>query len=71
VTREICKACWHVNAIGFRVPDDVWQRAVPERLRSGVVCLGCFARFADENGIAWDREIEFYPVSLATHLGLA
>lgn len=70
MTREICKLCYHVNPIGFRVPDRTWAAIVPEHVRSRVVCLSCFIRLADERGIAWDDEIEFFPVSLATHLGL-
>ena len=67
-SREICKLCWHVNAIGYRVPDHVWSSVVPEAARNSVVCLACFVRLADELSIAWDHDIEFYPVSLATHL---
>lgn len=67
-SREICKACYHANSVGFRVPDTVWNAVVPERLRNGVVCLGCFTRLADECGVPWDEEIEFFPVSLITHL---
>jgi hypothetical protein len=50
------------------VPDGIWALAVPEALRERVLCLTCFARFADENGVAWDRAITFYPVSLKTHV---
>jgi hypothetical protein len=64
VTREICKACWQVSAVGFMVPDGIWALAVPEALRERVLCLTCFTRLADENGVEWDREIQFYPVSL-------
>ena len=67
-TREICKACHQINAVGFHVPAEIWAAAVPEHLRNHVLCLVCFARFADEQLIPWDEQIEFYPVSLATHL---
>jgi len=67
-TREICKVCWHVNAIGFSVPGEVWRAAVPKELQSRVVCLSCFTRMADEKLIPWDKHIQFFPVSLATHL---
>lgn len=63
MTREICKACWQVVTVGFHVPDDVWIAAVPERLRGSPLCLACFTRFADEARLAWDADIEFYPVS--------
>jgi hypothetical protein len=67
-TREICKLCYHVNVVGFRVPDRTWAAVVPEHARNSVVCLACFTRLGDEMGIAWDAEIEFFPVSLATNI---
>lgn len=70
MSRELCKLCYHVNTIGFRVPDNVWEDIVPEHARNGVVCLSCFSRIGDEKLIEWDRDIEFYPVSLATHIGV-
>ncbi len=66
--RETCKICYHANAVGFTVPDEVWRAVVPEAHRESVVCLPCFTRLADERGIEWDRYIEFYPVSLISHL---
>jgi len=68
--REICKACWKINRVGFNVPDEIWKAAVPVRLRGGVLCLNCFTRFADEGLISWDAQIEFFPVSAKTHLGI-
>lgn len=67
-TRERCGVCHNVSPIGFHVPDDVWLRAVPDYFRHTVLCLRCFTSFADERMLAWDREIEFFPVSLRTHL---
>ncbi len=69
-SRELCKLCYHTNAVGFRVPDHIWQAIVPESVRNSVVCLSCFTRLGDEKAIPWDGCIEFYPVSLATHLGI-
>ena len=66
--REICRICYGVNAVGFRVPDATWRRVVPARLRGQVLCLRCFTRLADEKLIPWDEDILFYPVSLYTHL---
>ncbi len=66
--REICKICYHANGVGFSVPDEVWDLAVPKQLRGGVLCLSCFVRLADERLIHWDEHIEFFPVSLRTHL---
>lgn len=66
-TREICKCCGAINAVGFSVPNSVWMDAVPARWRHDVLCLNCFTRFADEARIAWDATIEFFPVSRITH----
>ena len=71
LSREICKLCRQVNAVGFRVPDRVWRAIVPARLRRSIVCLPCFVRLGDEKTIAWDHHIEFFPVSLATQLGIS
>ncbi len=68
-SREICKICYHVNPVGFSVPDGIWQAVVPEGFRDKVVCFTCFARLGDERCVEWDREIELFPVSMATHLG--
>lgn len=68
VTREICKICYQVNRVGFSVPDETWKAVVPESHQSGVVCLECFTRLGDEKMIHWDKNIEFWPVSLASHL---
>jgi hypothetical protein len=65
-TREICKACYRVNPIGFAVPDNVWSRATPQTVRDGVLCIMCFARFADEARVQWDEMIDFFPVSMVT-----
>jgi hypothetical protein len=66
VTREICKSCWRPSPVGFSVPDEVWERVKHPNLPGDVLCIMCFARFADELLIEWDREIRFWPVSLVT-----
>lgn len=71
MSREICKICYHPVTVGFSVPDDVWEAAMPTLVRDHVVCLACFTRLADEKLIEWDREIEFWPVSMAIHIGSA
>lgn len=67
-TRERCGVCHKVSAVGFHVPNEVWAIAVPSYFKDAVMCIGCFVSFADERMIAWDMEIEFYPVSLRSHL---
>lgn len=69
-TREICKQCYQPNPLGFAVPDSVWEAVVPDGKRDTVLCLPCFVRHADEKLFPWDEQIDFYPVSLATHHGL-
>jgi len=68
-TRERCGVCHHVSPVGFHVPDDLWLVAVPNYFRNTVMCMYCFASFADERMLPWDENITFYPVSLRTHLG--
>lgn len=68
ITREICKICHHVNPVGFSVPDNIWHLVVPEFAASSVVCIGCFTRLGDEKLIRWEDGIQFFPVSLASHL---
>ena len=69
MSREICKICYHVNPVGYTVPDELWQTVIPHSMQRHVVCLTCFARLADEALIAWDDDIKLYPVSMASHLG--
>jgi hypothetical protein len=69
-SREICKICWRENPVGFAVPDEIWEAVVPEHVLDRVVCLTCFTTMADAKRIAWDKKIEFFPVSLARHLGV-
>jgi hypothetical protein len=64
--REICRCCWRPSPVGFSVPDEVWKQSVHPRFQASVLCLGCFARFADERLVTWDEEIEFWPVSAAS-----
>jgi hypothetical protein len=68
LSRETCKLCYRVNRIGFNVPDHIWRSVVPEHAIDDVVCLECFTSLADEHLVKWDRDIEFFPVSLLTHL---
>lgn len=69
-TREICKLCFHVNPIGFKVTNIVWKAVVPPKHQSDIVCISCFIRLADEKLIPWEKKITLFPLSLHTHLGL-
>jgi hypothetical protein len=66
MTREICKLCWRPIAIGFTVPDEVWEQVRHPAMLGDTMCLSCFVAMADEKLIEWDREIKFWPVSLRT-----
>jgi hypothetical protein len=71
---EFCNACGRRSGVGFNVPTEVWIAAVPAHYRGGalseggLLCIVCFAAFADERLIPWDEEITFHPVSLRTSL---
>jgi hypothetical protein len=67
-TREICRCCWHPSPVGFDVPNEIWEASVHPEFRDTVLCLGCFARLADERLIEWDRDIEFFPVAAVSML---
>lgn len=74
--REICRCCCRPSPVGFLVPDEIWNLSVPQvyssdPLRDRPLCIVCFAMFADEAGIEWDRDIEFFPVSLVSHFRIA
>ena len=66
-TREICKCCGRINPLGFHVTNHIWRESVPSYYEDDILCIICFAQFADENGIEWDVDVDFYPVSLITH----
>lgn len=51
--RQTCKVCKREDYWNYSVPDDLWHAIVPANLQSGVVCLGCFDRFAAERKIEY------------------
>ena len=66
--RQFCALCHREYAVDFHVPNDVWATVVhPSKLRS-LHCLSCFTARADSQLVEWDKDIAFYPTSLATHL---
>jgi len=70
LSREICKICGNVNTVGFNVPEDIWKIIIPTDKQNSVVCLSCFTKLGDQKMIEWDKNIEFFPVSLVVHLKL-
>ena len=61
--REICSLCHEVSRVSFKVSDSVWSQSVHISQINDLLCLRCFARLADERGVEWDKDIQFYPVS--------
>jgi len=51
--RQTCKACGAPDYWNFDVPDDIWTSVVPRDLQRGVVCLGCFDRFAKQCNVKY------------------
>ena len=49
--RQRCKVCWNADGFSFNVPNSLWRRVVPRRLRGFVVCLSCFDALAEEKGV--------------------
>lgn len=66
-SRERCQCCNRYSPVGFHVPNETWDLAVPNQFHESPLCIMCFATMADERLIEWDKEIVFYPISLATH----
>lgn len=68
--REVCKRCGRENPLGFSVPDEVWERAVPEEYRNKTLCIMCFDNLATYAGVNWAATpIQFWPVSGVQTLG--
>ena len=62
-TREMCRCCWRPSPVAFLVPDAIWEAAVHPAFRDQVLCVMCFACFADERLVEWDRDIRLIPTS--------
>lgn len=64
--REFCAICGRVSRVSFFVPHETWALCVHRSRLHDIHCLSCFTEQADERGVQWDREIQFYPVSWVT-----
>jgi hypothetical protein len=64
--REICSLCHEVSRVGFKVPNEIWKLVVHVSQIESLICLNCFTRLADERGVEWDKDIQFYPTSRVT-----
>lgn len=60
---EWCRRCDRRVAVGFTVPDEVWESIVAGRFH--IVCLPCFDELSEGTGVCWEDDIEFWPVSAA------
>lgn len=66
--REICGLCHRVVAVGFWVPNEIWEAVVHRSHIHSIHFLNCFIERADEKLINWSKDIKFYAVSLRSHL---
>lgn len=66
-TREFCQRCHRVSPIGFHARDDIWEAVAGRHWRHAILCIMCFAALGDEKHILWEVDLEFHPVSYATH----
>ena len=66
-TREFCGRCHRVSPVGFHVQNDIWEAVAGRHHQHDILCILCFAQLGDEKHIVWEENIEFYPVSYATH----
>lgn len=66
--REICHLCHRAVPVGFWVPNEIWTAVVHHSHLNAIHCLNCFIERADEKLINWSKDIQFYAVSLRSHL---
>lgn len=64
-TRETCHRCHRISPVGFHSP--IWEQ-VSGPWANDILCVACFAVLGDERGLKWEEDLEFYPISLVTHL---
>jgi hypothetical protein len=55
--RHKCPSCGCEDYWNFRVPDEIWRAAVPNRFQNGAVCLQCFDKFAVERAIQYAHKL--------------
>lgn len=58
LTYPKCKVCGRIDKFDFNVPDEIWNKIVPEEFHNRVVCLSCFDDFAKEKDISYDNYIK-------------
>jgi hypothetical protein len=55
--RPICKVCRYEDKFDFKVPDEIWNKVVPDKYRRRVVCLKCFDQFAFTRGVKYSDSL--------------
>lgn len=55
--RQQCAICRCQEKFNFQVPDNLWERVVPEEHRARVICLSCFDNFAQAKNIPYSQNI--------------
>jgi hypothetical protein len=55
--RQHCSVCSCEEKFNFHVPDDLWEKVVPEAYRQKVVCLSCFDSFARDRDVNYANAI--------------
>ena len=68
--RHKCPSCGCEDYWNFRVPDEIWRAAVPDRFQNGAVCLQCFDKFAVKRAIQYAHKLGITS-ELRPELGLA
>ena len=66
--RQICSVCQREYALDYSVPNKIWELATHHSQRENLICFDCFVRMADTRFIDWDKDIEFKPTSLISHI---
>src|SRR5262245_42926335 len=55
--RQKCSVCGCQEKFNVHVPDEIWEKAVPQNYRNRVVCLSCFDNFAREKDVDYSDSI--------------
>ena len=64
----MCADCRQTVRVDFKVPDEVWRAVFKETHGPGYFCVQCFGARADERGVEWCLDIEFFPMSQRRHV---
>ena len=56
--RQTCKVCGKADKFDFHVPNKIWNKVVPRRFRTRVVCLSCFDEFARQRNVDYAAAVD-------------